>query len=118
MTAAIGRYTSHIRLRELPIKDTNYTLSQPLPALDGGHPGFSFLGKPTILAPPYTVALPPQYIPADANVHPGEWVYTNGSEIKERDHLGATVVHIPTRITLYIYAVAARKPKQLCRRIW
>jgi len=35
---------------------------------------------------------------------PEDWVYTICSNIKEQDHLGAAVVHIPSRTKLYIDA--------------
>jgi hypothetical protein len=44
-----------------------------------------------------------------------EWVYTAGSDIKGHPRLGAVVVHIPTRITIYIDAAGSEETRTIMR---
>ena len=44
-----------------------------------------------------------------------EWVYTDGSNIKGYLRLGAAVVHIPTRTTIYIDAAGCEETRTITR---
>ena len=46
---------------------------------------------------------------------PEAWVYTNGSDIKGQTRLGAAVIHIPTRTTLYIDEAASEETRTAMR---
>ena len=44
-----------------------------------------------------------------------DWIYTNGSDINEHIHLGATVTHILSRTTLYINTAGCDKTRTIMR---
>ena len=46
---------------------------------------------------------------------PEEWVYTDGLDIKGHPRLGAAVVHIPTRTTIYIDATGNEVTRTIMR---
>ena len=46
---------------------------------------------------------------------PEEWVYTAGSDIKGHSRLGASVVHNPTRTTIYIDVAGSDETRTVMR---
>ena len=58
--------------------------------------------------PPFPIPWIPRFLPV-------EWVYTDGSDIKGHPRLGAAVVHIPTRTTIYIDAARCDKTRTIMR---
>jgi hypothetical protein len=86
---------------DIPWENT-YTFSQPLPNLREA-PALPPGDTPSHHASTRTET-PPNPIPWTPRFFPEEWVYTDGSDIKGNPRMGAAVVHIPTRITIYIDA--------------
>jgi len=84
------------------------TFSQPLPDLNEAHTLPN--GDTHRLMAPTVGTIPPDPIPWTPRFLPEEWVYTNGATIKGHPRLGATVVHIPTRTTIYIDATGCEEP--------
>jgi ribonuclease HI len=58
---------------------------------------------------------PPTPTPWTPQFTPEEWVYTDGSDIKGQPRLGAAVVHIPTRTTIYIDATGREETNTIMR---
>ena len=58
---------------------------------------------------------PPRPIPWAPKFSPEDWVYTDGSDIKDQPRLGAAVVHIPTRTTIYISATGCEETRTIMR---
>ena len=58
---------------------------------------------------------PPTPTPWTPKFVPEEWVYTDGSDIKGQPRLGAAVVHIPTRTTIYIDATGCEETNTIMR---
>jgi len=57
----------------------------------------------------------PHTVPWTPRLLPEKWVYTDGSDIKEHPRLGATVVHMPTRTTIYIDAARCEESRTIMR---
>jgi ribonuclease HI len=64
---------------------------------------------------PTVATVPPDPIPWTPRFLPEEWVYTDGSDIKGHPRLGAAVVHIPTRTTIYIDATGCEETRTVMR---
>jgi hypothetical protein len=58
---------------------------------------------------------PPNPIPWTPLFLSEEWVYTEGSDIKGHPRLGAAVVHISTRTTIYIDAARCDETRTIMR---
>ena len=54
-------------------------------------------------------------VPWTPRLLPEEWVYTDGSDIKWHQRLGAAVVHIPTRTIIYIDAAGCDETRTIMR---
>ena len=91
----------------------SYTLSQPLPNLGEAH-AIPIGDTPSHNAPTGTET-PPIPIPWTPRFLPEEWVYTDGSDIKGHPRLGAAVVHIPTRTTIYIDTAGCDETRTIMR---
>ena len=90
-----------------------YTFSQSLPNLGEAH------ALPPGDTPSHHAATrpktPPSPVPWTPRFLPEEWVYTDGSDIKGHPRLGAAVVHIPARTTIYIYVVGCEETRTIMR---
>ena len=64
---------------------------------------------------PTVETIPPDPIPWTPRFLLEEWVYTDGSDIKGHPSLNAAVVHIPTRITIYIDAAGCDETRTIMR---
>ena len=51
----------------------------------------------------------------DAEIHSGKLVYTDGTGIKGQPRLGAAMVHIPTRTTIYIDTTGIKENRTITR---
>jgi len=58
---------------------------------------------------------PPNPIPWTPRFLPEEWVYTDGSDIIGHPRLGAAVVNIPTRTTIYIEDAGCEETRTIMR---
>ena len=96
----------------LPWENT-YTFSQPLPNLEEA-PALP-TGNPPQQYDPTIVGTPPRPTPWTPKFSPEEWIYTDGSDIKDQPRLGAAVVHIPTRTTIYIDATGCEETHTIMR---
>ena len=90
-----------------------YTVSQPLPDLKEAHALPN--GDTQRLIAPTKATTPPNPIPWNPRFLKEERVYTDGSDIKEHPGLGAAVVHIPTRTTIYIEAIGCEETRAIMR---
>ena len=81
---------------------TTHTFSQPLPNLEET-PALPTEGPSGHLHTTRAVT-PPTPIPWIPKFAPEEWVYTDGSDIKDHPRRGAAVVHIPKSTTIFIDA--------------
>ena len=98
--ASPGRHTQNPREHPGRPWENTYTFSQPLPNLGEAHAlprgdTSSHNESTGTRAAPNPIPWPPRFLPE-------ECVYTDGSDIKSHPRLGAVVVHIPTRTTIYI----------------
>ncbi len=75
----------------LPWENT-YTFSQPLPNLEEAQALPT--GNPPQQNDPTIEGAPPRSIPWTPKFFPEEWVYTDGSDIKDQPRVGAAVVHL------------------------
>ena len=73
------------------------------------------IGDTQIHNAPTGAKTPPIPKPWTPRFLPEEWVYTNGSDIKGHPRLGAAVVYIPTRNTLYINATGCDETRTIMR---
>jgi hypothetical protein len=83
-----------------PARAYDIHISQPLPILEEAKPL-----PPREITQAYGISeedTPLSPVPCTPRFTPEDWVYTNGSNIKGHDQLGAAVVHIASRTTLYI----------------
>ena len=64
---------------------------------------------------PLGTETPPIPIPWTPRFLPENWVYTDSSDIKGHPRLGATVVHIPTRTTIYIDTAGCDETRTIMR---
>jgi len=94
-----------------PHRNGGYTSSQTLPALEdnstlpqGGHTTVHLPQK-----------LPPVPHPWTPRFNPQNWIYTNGSDIKDQSRLGASVVHVPTRTAIYIEVGGSKETRTVMR---
>ena len=58
---------------------------------------------------------PPIPMPWTPRFSPEERVYTNGSDIIGHPRMGSTVVHIPSRTTIYIDAAGCHETRTIMR---
>ena len=93
--------------------ENTYTFSQPLPNLEDTQM-LSTRNQPQ-QNNNTTAGAPPRPKPWTPKFFPEEWVYTDGSDIKDQPRLGAAVVHIPTHTTIYIDATGCEETRTIMR---
>jgi len=91
----------------------HYTFSQSLPDLTEVHALPT--GDTQRLIAPTEATTQPKPIPLTPQFLREEWVYTDGSDIKGHPRLGAAMVHIPTRTTIYIGATWCEETRTIMR---
>ena len=112
-STSLGHHTPHLREHPgIPWENT-YTFSQPLPNLGEAH-ALPIGDTPSHHASTGTET-PPSPIPWTPRFLPEEWVYTDGSDIKGHPRLGAAVVHISTRTTIYKDATGCEETRTIMR---
>jgi len=109
----LGEMHPHPREHPSISWEHTYTFSQPLPDLDEAHKlpngDTHWLMAPTVeISPPDPIPWTPRFLPE-------EWIYTDGSYSKGHPRLGAAVVHIPTRTTMYIDATGCEETRTIMR---
>jgi len=72
-------------------------------------------GTHTVITPLTGTETPPNPITWTLRFLPEEWVYTDSSDIKGHPRLGAAVVLISTRTTIYIDAAGCNKTRTIMR---
>jgi len=107
-----GRYCSGLTRRiGAPIPRRRYTSSQPHPDLEDRP---VFLIQHDRRTSPCNGEAPTPY-PWEPKFLPGQWVYTDGSDITDHPRLGAAVVHIPTGTTIYIDTAKKEETRTIMR---
>ena len=101
---ATVRSSTTLPATQTPSADTTphlnggYTSSRILPTLEDSPP----LPKGGHKMPPLPQGPPPAPHPWTPRFNPENIIYTDGSDIQGQHRLGAAVIHVPTRTTIYI----------------